>query len=218
LTGVLVAAGIAGLLTIPNANANVITAGGPTLPPDQFDTITGNVLASITAPFTGITINGTYTTKVIQDTSRGGMLDFIIQVTNGALSNVLEGITNSFYDGFTVDAGFLKVGSTAGGLTTLAGNATPATVNESLSTTVSFNFEATPVPIGGTSAVLVIMTNAFNFASGLIGINDGSTATVTGFQPTAVPGPLAGAGLPGLIMACGGLIALARRRRQAATV
>jgi hypothetical protein len=29
-----------------------------------------------------------------------------------------------------------------------------------------------------------------------------------------VPGPLAGAGLPGLVLACGGLIALARRRRQ----
>lgn len=41
---------------------------------------------------------------------------------------------------------------------------------------------------------------------------DWNQGLVTGFS--AVPGPVVGAGLPGLIAACTGLVALARRRRQ----
>ena len=36
------------------------------------------------------------------------------------------------------------------------------------------------------------------------------------FNDATVPGPIVGAGLPGLLAACGGLVALARRRRRRA--
>jgi len=48
----------------------------------------------------------------------------------------------------------------------------------------------------------------------LTGATGEASALINGFSVTGVPGPMAGAGLPGLIAACGGLIGLARRRRQ----
>lgn len=44
----------------------------------------------------------------------------------------------------------------------------------------------------------------------------GAQASNSTVEVSAVPGPVLGAGLPGLIMACGGLLALARRRRSVA--
>ena len=50
------------------------------------------------------------------------------------------------------------------------------------------------------------------FFARISGANDGAESFF--LIPQAVPGPMAGAGIPGIIAACGGLVAFARRRRK----
>jgi hypothetical protein len=66
-------------------------------------------------------------------------------------------------------------------------------------------------------AALIAMPGSSNFvvstSATLIGANDGPDS-FNAVSLAAVPGPIAGAGLPGLLAACVGLWGLVRRRRQ----
>jgi hypothetical protein len=101
----------------------------------------------------------------------------------------------------------------------LAGNTTgtgTASVGETLSNGVVLSLSspgsttATFTPIGS----LGVIKDQVDF-SGAAG--SASTSILqNAFSLTPVPGPIAGAGLPGVVIALGGLVALARRRKAAA--
>jgi hypothetical protein len=184
-------------------------AVGSTVSPLSTYTETGTAIATVTGTFA--TPAGTYTETVYRES--GGTLNFDFSVTNTSTSDVIERITTAQFTGFTTSVAYS--GTTVVPTDATRGAGAGAGV-------IGFDFPSSStngaIGAGNGSSTLIIATNAVNFGSGTISVQDGtsSTGVPSAFAPAGpaavVPEPssLAIAGLGAL-----GLIGYGLRRRKA---
>jgi hypothetical protein len=202
--------------TISGQAATLVT-GQPAAALDSFDLssatalLSSNVSGTFPVDPTLGTFQANYTMNVYSDPNNvfgADNLDFVYQITDtgtgphAGSQGVIEKINASFFDTFSVDAGYTTTalaGFTAGGSTSALADL------EGGGGVVSFNYTgANELTVGTYTTILVVETNAKSYNElGILSAIDGSTATIAGLEPssgTPEPGSmfLLGAGLVSL--------------------
>jgi hypothetical protein len=208
LSTVLLGVACAGL-----AHANTIT-GSLYLVPEATsqDAIPGNVPAgtadvtfSVNSPFNFSAADATIGTWL----ASGGAFN-IVEHTPGTLLSLMDNFTTgtlvNFLGNVSVTNGQQFSVTHDDGLTLIIGG-------------VDLGFSGGPTPPTTTTATYTGPTGNFPFQLVYGECCEGAAVLQVDlpFSADPVPGPIAGAGLPGLILACGGLLALARRRLRLVT-
>jgi hypothetical protein len=219
---------------VSNASATLIgtvaTPPGSTVVPGLVPpgTPDGILLATLSVPFTSSlgTTSGTVVSAVFGES--GGTLDFYYQLANNTTSlncgtagkpacDPIARETDTTFTGFLTATGFRTDGSSlAGGVLFVNGTVAPLTADRNaVGDVVGFQFnppDSAKIMPGETSNILVISTNATNFASGNVSVINGGVTTVASFQPAGSPVPE-----PGSMLLLGtgvlGLVGMRRTRR-----